>query len=173
MSHSATSRRDFLLRSTAALAAAGAVTPYWFSGENARADQTKSKHDRPRIGAIGVGGQGSYVASWAARFGDVVAVCDADLSHAERAKNDPHIGKGKARVYQDYRKLLERKRRGRDHQRHARPLAHGHQPRRLPLRPGYLYRKAADAHHRRRQTTVQSGRGDRPDRPGRHHAAER
>jgi predicted dehydrogenase len=108
MLHAAPSRRDFL-RSTAALAAAGTVTPYWFTGENARADQTKSKHDRPRIGAIGLGGRGSYVASWAARFGDVVAVCDADLSHAESAKHNPRIGKGKAQVYQDYRKLLDRK----------------------------------------------------------------
>ena len=108
MSRSVTSRRDFLFRSTAALAAAGAA-PYWFTGENAQADQPKSKHDRPRIGAIGLGGRGSYVASWAARFGDVVAVCDADLAHAEQAKHNPQIGKGKAQVYQDYRKLLDRK----------------------------------------------------------------
>ena len=108
MSRSAANRREFF-RSTAALAAAGAVVPYWFTGENARADQARSKNDRLRIGAIGVGGRGSYVASWAAKFGDVVAVCDADLGHAERARNDASLGKGKADVYQDYRKLLERK----------------------------------------------------------------
>ena len=108
MSRSAANRREFF-RSTAALAAAGAVVPYWLTGENVRADQAKSKNDRLRIGAIGVGGRGSGIASWAAKFGDVVAVCDADLGHAERAKNDPSLGKGKADVYQDYRKLLDRK----------------------------------------------------------------
>ena len=44
-----------------------------------------------------------------ARFGDVLAVCDVDQGHAERAKNSDKIGKGKADVYKDYRKLIERK----------------------------------------------------------------
>ncbi len=61
MSQSPSNRRDFL-RSAAALAAAGAVTPYWFSGENAVAAETKSKNDRPHVGLIGVGGQGTYIA---------------------------------------------------------------------------------------------------------------
>lgn len=105
MSRETSNRRDFL-RSAAALTAAGAVVPYWFSGENARADEPKSKNDRLRIGAIGVGGQGTYVAQQAARFGDVVAICDVDLRQAERAK--PTLG-GKATIYQDYRKMLEHK----------------------------------------------------------------
>ena len=80
--------------------------PYWFTGENALADETKSKNDRPHIGLIGVGGQGSYIAGEAARFGDVVAICDVDLRHAEAAKQ--RFG-GKAAIYQDYRKLLDHK----------------------------------------------------------------
>jgi predicted dehydrogenase len=103
---SSTSRRDFL-RSTVALTAAG-TEPYWLTAETAQA-AAKSKHDRPRIGAIGLGGRGSGVAAWAAKFGDVVAVCDVDLGHAEQAKHNSQIGKGKAQVYQDYRRLLDRK----------------------------------------------------------------
>jgi predicted dehydrogenase len=76
------------------------------TGENACADETKAKNDRPRVAAIGVGGQGSYIANQAARFGDVVAVCDVDLRNAENSK--AALG-GKAVVYQDYRKLLDRK----------------------------------------------------------------
>jgi predicted dehydrogenase len=42
------------------------------------------------------------------RFGDIVAVCDVDRRHADQAKNDPEIGKGKADLYTDYRKVLDR-----------------------------------------------------------------
>ena len=44
-----------------------------------------------------------------ADFGDIVAVCDVDASHAEAAKHDAGIGKGKADAYGDYRKVLDRK----------------------------------------------------------------
>ncbi len=97
-------RRDFLRRTTT-LATASTVVPYWFTGENARAGEAKSKNDRPRIGAVGVGGRGLGRLNRAAQFGDVVAVCDADLNHAERAKA---AHGGKPDVYQDYRKLLDR-----------------------------------------------------------------
>lgn len=43
-----------------------------------------------------------------ANFGDILAVCDVDSNHAERAKNDDKLGKGKADAYGDYRKVLER-----------------------------------------------------------------
>ncbi|HYW79729.1 MAG TPA: Gfo/Idh/MocA family oxidoreductase [Thermoguttaceae bacterium] len=103
MSRSASSRREFL-RTSAAVGAAGAITPYFFTARTARAQE--SKNDRPNIGAIGVGGQGTGDTNSAARFGDVVAVCDVDLNQAERVKARFD---GKPDVYQDYRKLLERK----------------------------------------------------------------
>ena len=76
---------------------------YWFT---VRADQPPSKDDRLRVGCIGVGGRGAGVAQEASAFGDIVAVCDADLAHAERAKI---TFSGKPAVYQDYRRLLDRK----------------------------------------------------------------
>ena len=42
-----------------------------------------------------------------AGFGDIVAVCDVDAGRAQKARNDPKIGKGKADAYGDYRKVLE------------------------------------------------------------------
>jgi hypothetical protein len=60
MSRPDCSRRDFLRRTTA-LAAASTVAPYWFTGEDARAGEAKSKNDRPRIGAVGVGGRGGGI----------------------------------------------------------------------------------------------------------------
>ena len=104
MLHSTSSRRRFL-NSTCGLMTAGIFAPYWFSDEKTLADEFKSKNDRPNVGAIGVGGRGSGITKQAARFGDVVAVCDVDLHQAEKAK--AAYG-GKPEVYQDYRKLLDR-----------------------------------------------------------------
>jgi predicted dehydrogenase len=80
------------------------TVPYWFTSRQATAAQ--SKNDRPLVGCIGVGGRGTYVAKSAARFGDVVAVCDVDRQNAEKAKAT--LGE-KAEIYEDYRKLLDRK----------------------------------------------------------------
>jgi len=99
------STRRELLQCAGATGAAMMV-PYWFTGRAAEGAEFKSKNDRPRIGAIGVGGRGTGVAQEAARFGDVVAVCDVDRKHADRAKA---LFGGKPEVYQDYRKLLDRK----------------------------------------------------------------
>lgn len=80
--------------------------PYFASSTSAFANQ--SANDRPRIGCIGVGGMGTGDARGHARFGDVLAVCDVDQTHAERARDDERIGKGKADVYKEYREVLDR-----------------------------------------------------------------
>jgi predicted dehydrogenase len=68
-----------------------------------------SKNDRPKIGCIGLGSMGTGDAEHHGQFGDIVAVCDVDRRHAEKAKENPKIGKGKADLYGDYRKVLDRK----------------------------------------------------------------
>ena len=105
MSHKNTTRRDFLKTSAVAAAATTAV-PYFSWTQKAFANQ--DKNDRPQIGCIGVGSMGTGDARGHAGFGDIVAVCDVDSRHADRAKNDGKIGKGKADAYGDYRKVLER-----------------------------------------------------------------
>ncbi len=105
MQNNQSTRRDFLKRS-ATVAAAGAV-PYFASTQKVFANA--SANDRPVIGCIGVGSMGSGDAHRHAGFGDIVAVCDVDSRHAERAKMSGGIGKGKADAYGDYRKVLERK----------------------------------------------------------------
>jgi predicted dehydrogenase len=99
------SRRDFL-RVTAA---SPLMAPVLRPTTRAMADEAKAKNDRPRVGCIGLGGMGSGDAMNAANYGDIVAVCDVDRNHLERAKNSDRIGKGKAEAYEDYRKLLDRK----------------------------------------------------------------
>jgi predicted dehydrogenase len=98
-------RRDFIKKSTATAAVASFI-PYI---QTASADKQIAQADRFTIGCIGVGSMGTGDARGHANFGDIVAVCDVDSKHADRARNDERIGKGKADVYGDYRKLLERK----------------------------------------------------------------
>lgn len=101
MSNRDSSRRRFL-KTAAACFATGLTTPAWLSRSRAADD----KNDRFVVGSIGLGGQGTGIATWARNFGDIVAVCDVDRTHAERAKE--RFG-GKADIYDDYRKLLDRK----------------------------------------------------------------
>jgi predicted dehydrogenase len=82
-----------------------ATTPYWFSSRKSLADEFQAANDRPNIGLIGVGGQGMADAKLAAKFGNVVAISDVDLKHAEAAK--AAFG-GTPDIYQDYRQLLDR-----------------------------------------------------------------
>lgn len=100
------SRRDFLKQSAVTGAAAASLAYFPWSR---RSFANTSATDRPRIGCIGLGGMGTGDAHGHAHFGDILAVCDVDSRHAERAKNDDHIGKGKADAYGDYRRVLERK----------------------------------------------------------------
>jgi predicted dehydrogenase len=99
------SRRQFLQQGTSAAALAASV-PYipWTQKAFANA----SANDRPRIGCIGVGSMGQGDAKGHNHFGDILAVCDVDSKHADQARNDNEIGKGKADSYKDYRKVLER-----------------------------------------------------------------
>ena len=105
MTHT-TTRRDFLKSSATAGAFAGSLAYFPWSE---KAFANVAPNDRPRIGCIGVGSMGTGDARGHARFGDVLAVCDVDRNHADRAKNHKGIGKGKADVYEDYRKVLARK----------------------------------------------------------------
>jgi predicted dehydrogenase len=94
-------RRQFI-KTGAAIAAAPFIP--W----TRKAFANQSKNDRPRVGCIGTGSMGMGDAHDHNRFGDIVAVCDVDRRHAERARNDKNVGKGKAEMYRDYRTVLDR-----------------------------------------------------------------
>ncbi len=96
-------RRDFLINTSAA----AAFVPYFFSQSRTLADETKSKNDRFRLGLIGAGGMGTGNMKAAANWVDVVAIADVDSVRGETAKET--MSKGKADVYKDYRKILDRK----------------------------------------------------------------
>lgn len=105
------SRRSFLRTCSAAAAASG--LPLWFVENELRSAAVGpaplSPNDRPGIALVGCGGMGRGDASNASRFGDIVAVCDVDDSHAEAAaKQFAREGKAPTR-YHDFRKLMERR----------------------------------------------------------------
>ncbi len=95
-------RRQFL----AAATTAAAITPYHLTANAQQRAQPKLKNDRYRIGAIGMKYQGSVIAKLALPYADVVAIADVDRQIGEKAVAD--FG-GKADLYEDYRKILDRK----------------------------------------------------------------
>ena len=105
MSSDSQNRRQFLHKS-AATAAAGLTAPYWFSAERALAADNQSKNDRPLVGCIGTGDRWKGLFKGVLPHGDIVAVADVDRTHAETGKE---LSGGKADIYEDYRKLLDRK----------------------------------------------------------------
>jgi predicted dehydrogenase len=105
------SRRSFLHR--ASLTAAATGLPLWFvERELARAaepEKTLSANDRPNIALIGAGGMGTGDARNSKRYANLVAVCDVDKSHVEKAVGRLSDEGKKIDTYTDFRKLLERK----------------------------------------------------------------
>ncbi|MCA9245608.1 MAG: Gfo/Idh/MocA family oxidoreductase [Planctomycetales bacterium] len=101
-----TTRRDFLRTTTAAASAAS--VPYVFTSRAVRAED---KNSRKRVAAIGVGGsrgrynRGGAVANQAAKFADMIAVCDVDKMHT--SEFSAKFG-NKLAQYGDYRELLEK-----------------------------------------------------------------
>jgi len=104
------SRRFFLQRCSVVAAASG--LPLWFVERDLAAAEappaSASPNGRPGLGLIGCGGMGMGDAGNAARFGDILAVCDVDRNHAESAAKRFTKDGNKPAVYGDFRKLLER-----------------------------------------------------------------
>jgi predicted dehydrogenase len=90
------SRREFL--QTAAAATAG----YWvFAGLAPKV--SASPNERLAFANIGIGGKGDSDTANAARFADIIAICDTDKGRLNNAQQRYP----KAKTYTDYRKLFE------------------------------------------------------------------
>ena len=106
------SRRSFLRSSAAALgvAATGLPLPSVLGLEGDR----PLPSERISVASIGVGGHGTRhnLANYLEQAdAQVVAVCDVDRVHLERARGivDAHYGKKDCAVYTDFREVLDRK----------------------------------------------------------------
>lgn len=105
------SRRTFLRRTTAIAAASG--LPLWFvQREVARAEsgprRVLSPNERPKIALIGSGSMGTGNASNIKKHADIVAVCDVDQKHIDRAVGRLKDEGKKIDTAKDFRKILER-----------------------------------------------------------------
>lgn len=80
--------------------------PYWYSSKPSLAFDTPSANDKVDIALIGAGGMGGGNINSAKKWLNLVAIADPDSGRAENMKKG--LGKGKADVYADYRKILER-----------------------------------------------------------------
>jgi predicted dehydrogenase len=111
------SRRGFLARSLAAMAATG--IPAWygreiFAAEQEKSDKKPSASDRIVMGAIGIGSpqsRGRAIADDALRTkqAQYVAICDVDARHRKRAVEDMKKRGQEVKDYKDYRELLANK----------------------------------------------------------------
>lgn len=107
-------RREFLKKSTAALAAGGMV-PYIFTARQSDAALFQSANDRPVLGCIGTGDRWQAVGPSALQFADCAAVCDVDKNHMDKGREKVkgiQAKKGVTReveAHEDYRKILDRK----------------------------------------------------------------
>ncbi len=104
MSKKSDNRRDFIKKSVAVSAAAS--MPYFFSQPKTLASETREKIDKIPIGLIGAGGMGTGNMREAKQWVEVVAIADADKGR--QASSNKELSEGKADVYDDYQKILER-----------------------------------------------------------------
>ncbi len=94
-----TTRRKFL--QTTAAAGVG----FWVAGGTRKAI-SRSAINTPNVASIGVGGKGGSDSNNAARFGNVVAICDVDRGRLDgKGKAD---GFKEAERFTDYRELLDK-----------------------------------------------------------------
>jgi predicted dehydrogenase len=112
------SRRGFLQHSAAALTL-GAGLPAWYAREVLAAEEARASAARRRVGPndkiamalIGCGGQGVGDMKSALRRQnnvEVVALCDVDKEHREKAAKMPDLGRKDVATYNDFRELLDR-----------------------------------------------------------------
>ncbi|MCE2725570.1 MAG: Gfo/Idh/MocA family oxidoreductase [Planctomycetaceae bacterium] len=96
------SRRTFLAGSAAAV-----TVPYFAWQPRTLAAETRSPTDRIALGLIGAGGISRANLNAAKKWIDVVAIADVDAGRREEVNQ--LFADGKAAVFDDYRKILERK----------------------------------------------------------------
>jgi predicted dehydrogenase len=82
------------------------ATPYLIPSGVLASDDKPGANDRITVGAIGVGGRATLLLQQLPPAGQLVALCDCNLSRAEKFKADH---KGDWPIYQEYRKILDRK----------------------------------------------------------------
>lgn len=98
-------RRRFMQTGSAIAVVAGPMSHPILLPRRARSEETPAS-DRIRVGAIGVGGRGTLLLQQLPKSAELVALSDCNLAKAEGFKAK---AKGEWPIYQDYRRILDRK----------------------------------------------------------------
>ena len=109
--HSFNISRGQFIKRCASLAAMTGLPLWYIERQELEAQQTPKKlgpNDRPSIALVGAGSQGQGDALNARNYGDIVAVCDVDRTHAEQAAKKLATDGRDPKIYSDFRRLLER-----------------------------------------------------------------
>jgi len=109
--HSFNISRGQFIKRCASLAAMTGLPLWYIERQELEAQQTRKKlgpNDRPLIALVGAGSQGQGDALNARNYGDIVAVCDVDRTHAEQAAKKLATDGRDPKIYSDFRRLLER-----------------------------------------------------------------
>jgi len=109
--HSFNISRGQFIKRCASLAAMTGLPLWYIERQELEAQQAPRKlgpNDRPLIALIGAGSQGQGDALNARNYGDIVAVCDVDRTHAEQAAKKLTSDGRVPKLYSDFRRLLER-----------------------------------------------------------------
>lgn len=105
-----TTRRQFLRQSAAATAAV--AVPYFVPASALGRDGATAPSERITVGVVGTGGMGTGHVEWLAARAEVevVALCDVDAAHVERARQAAEAKSGKQRcvTLRDFRELVAR-----------------------------------------------------------------
>jgi predicted dehydrogenase len=80
---------------------------FWVGGSALGDNTAKSANDKIHFAGIGVGGKGHGDIVQAGNCGPVVAICDIDENHLNRAEADLKKGGHSPKKYFDFRKMLE------------------------------------------------------------------
>lgn len=100
-------RRQFIGKTSAAsLAVAAAAGPLFVPRRLLARSEKTPPSERVRIGAIGVGGRGTLLLQQLPESAELVALCDCNEPRAEQFKAR---SQGQWPVYQDFRRILDRK----------------------------------------------------------------
>ena len=94
-------RRSFL-KTAAVVGSALGSTGYFIAETNA---QEIPRSERPNVACIGIGNKGDSDSNNAARFGNIIAMCDVDRGRMEGKSTQERFQT--AKTYTDFRKMLE------------------------------------------------------------------
>src|SRR5258705_12226808 len=101
-------RRQFLKTSALIGASAWAVGRGAWADEAAAPAASSSPNEKLNIACIGIGGKGESDSTHAAKYGNIVAICDIDDQRLDKKASEKGGAFAKSERFNDYRKMFDK-----------------------------------------------------------------